>query len=273
MSDRDPFERIRQRREEEEQRLRRNRRRSMMMVLGLGVLLFVIRLAFPSGSAEENGGASSSLASSAVSSAPAAGTGTISQDGWNLILVNNENLLPQDFQVPLTTLVGSYRVDARTVDSAKAMIAAAAAEGIELQVCSAYRSVAQQERLYAAEDPVPEGQPVAVQAPGASIIRGWPWIWSARNIPAWTKALKTPRRLPGCRNTPGNMDISSATPGIRNPLPESFTSLGITALWGRHTQRRYGIWGFAWRNICRGSNPQGEAVRLCGQRISWRMGD
>ena len=115
MSDRDPFERIRQRREEEEQRLRRNRRRSMMMVLGLGVLLFVIRLAFPSGSAEENGGASSSLASSAVSSAPAAGTGTISQDGWNLILVNNENLLPQDFQVPLTTLVGSYRVDARTV--------------------------------------------------------------------------------------------------------------------------------------------------------------
>ena len=168
MSDRDPFERIRQRREEEEQRLRRNRRRSMMMVLGLGVLLFVIRLAFPSGSAEEDGGASSSLASSAVSSAPAAGTGTISQDGWNLILVNNENLLPQDFQVPLTTLVGSYRVDARTVDSAKAMIAAAAAEGIELQVCSAYRSVAQQERLYAAEDPVPEGQPVAVQAPGAS---------------------------------------------------------------------------------------------------------
>ena len=95
-------------------------------------------------------------------------TETLPSD-WNLILVSDQSLLPLDFLLPgLTEVSPGQKVDKRIVDTTKKMLADAKAAGVELQICSAYRTVKQQEELYLKEPAVAPGQPVAVQQPRAS---------------------------------------------------------------------------------------------------------
>ena len=65
-----------------------------------------------------------------------------------LLLVNSEHPLPEDFDIQLATVQGEYRVDARILEPAQKMIADAKADGIDLLVCSAYRPVDSQTRLF-----------------------------------------------------------------------------------------------------------------------------
>lgn len=65
-----------------------------------------------------------------------------------LLLVNKEHPLPEDFDIQLATVQGEYRVDARILEPAQRMIADAKADGIDLLVCSAYRPVDSQTRLF-----------------------------------------------------------------------------------------------------------------------------
>ena len=67
---------------------------------------------------------------------------------WNLIVVNAQNPLPREFQVPLVWLDDTYRIDARIEEELRQMLRDAASAGIQLKVCSAYRSVPVQRRLY-----------------------------------------------------------------------------------------------------------------------------
>ncbi len=64
---------------------------------------------------------------------------------WAYYLINEENPLSTDFTVGLEPVQGSFMLDERCADYAKQMIADAAAEGIELTVVSAYRSVQKQQ--------------------------------------------------------------------------------------------------------------------------------
>ena len=66
---------------------------------------------------------------------------------WNLILVNSPNPLPADFQVELEVVTESFKVDSRIAVPLKQMIAQAKEDGINLLICSAYRSVAYQQTL------------------------------------------------------------------------------------------------------------------------------
>jgi D-alanyl-D-alanine carboxypeptidase len=66
---------------------------------------------------------------------------------WNLILVNSENPVPRDFTVDLTRTDGGYLVDVRIADALETMIADAAAKGITLRICSAFRTVRTQKAL------------------------------------------------------------------------------------------------------------------------------
>lgn len=66
---------------------------------------------------------------------------------WNLILVNRDHLLPQDFTVDLET-IGNQRVDTRIAPAVREMIQDAKSAGIDLTICSAYRSIARQRELY-----------------------------------------------------------------------------------------------------------------------------
>lgn len=66
---------------------------------------------------------------------------------WKLVLANPTHCLPDDFSIE-TAPIQNYTMDARAVGPAKEMIAAAKADGIDLLVCSAYRPISSQRRLY-----------------------------------------------------------------------------------------------------------------------------
>lgn len=67
---------------------------------------------------------------------------------WNLILVNPDNFLPDDYSFETEQVQGNYYLDSRAAPYAKQMIADAKEEGIELQICSAIRDVELQTRLF-----------------------------------------------------------------------------------------------------------------------------
>lgn len=94
---------------------------------------------------------SSEEPSSAVSSTPDYSYTTSAPetyDGdWNLILVNSKNLLPSDFNIK-TANIGNRAMDERIISITKQMIADAKADGVDLLICSSYRSVERQETLF-----------------------------------------------------------------------------------------------------------------------------
>ena len=69
----------------------------------------------------------------------------INSEKWNLLLVNQNYILPDDFTVKTATVKGgSYSLDYRVVPYYNAMITAAEADGISLYPVSAYRTVERQ---------------------------------------------------------------------------------------------------------------------------------
>lgn len=69
--------------------------------------------------------------------------------GWNLLLVNPWNSLPEGYQVQLTDLGSGERIDRRCYHELQDMLDACRAAGMEPLICSAYRSQETQERLFA----------------------------------------------------------------------------------------------------------------------------
>lgn len=69
--------------------------------------------------------------------------GAVLQD-WELMLVNGDSPLPENYIPELETLTDMYRVDARIADNVKLMFADAKISGINLIICSAYRSIEKQ---------------------------------------------------------------------------------------------------------------------------------
>jgi D-alanyl-D-alanine carboxypeptidase len=72
------------------------------------------------------------------------------EDGeWQLILASAVSPLPEGYRPPqLETVAPGYQVDSRIAPALKRMIAEAKAEGINLMICSAYRSEERQRELY-----------------------------------------------------------------------------------------------------------------------------
>lgn len=60
--------------------------------------------------------------------------------GWNLILVNRDNYIPDDYTVELTELSNGQKVDSRIYPSLQEMFDAARAEGLGLFVADGYRT-------------------------------------------------------------------------------------------------------------------------------------
>lgn len=84
---------------------------------------------------------------------PAAETAAAEQtavqaEDWQLLLANPWHALPEDFQVELKTLPNGLQVDQRIYDDLVDMLADCKAEGLRPLVCSAYRSMEKQTRLY-----------------------------------------------------------------------------------------------------------------------------
>ena len=72
-----------------------------------------------------------------------------SPEDWNLILVNWEHLLPEDFSVPeLTRLANGHAIDSRAYPDLQRMMDGARAAGLRPTICSSYRTREKQTQLF-----------------------------------------------------------------------------------------------------------------------------
>ncbi len=73
----------------------------------------------------------------------------ISAGDWNLILVNQESPLPEDFSIPdLTQLRNGHTIDSRAYPALQSMMDAAREEGLRPLICSSYRTWEKQRELF-----------------------------------------------------------------------------------------------------------------------------
>lgn len=72
----------------------------------------------------------------------------IDPDDWRLILVNKQNPVPDGFTVKLSGISDSMQVDERIIADVYKMMDAASDDGINLMICSAYRSYDRQKTLF-----------------------------------------------------------------------------------------------------------------------------
>lgn len=67
--------------------------------------------------------------------------------GWNLILVNREHLIPNDYEMELTELSNGKKVDSRIYPELQEMFNDARAAGLDLFVADGYRTKNEQQEL------------------------------------------------------------------------------------------------------------------------------
>lgn len=72
----------------------------------------------------------------------------VNEEDWNYILVNDWNPLPVSYKLQLDVLEDGHQVDYRIVEDLGKMLFDAKAEGMDLLVCSAYRSYERQADLF-----------------------------------------------------------------------------------------------------------------------------
>jgi len=70
------------------------------------------------------------------------------KNAWNLLLVNKEHPVPEDYTFTLGVIKGSMKCDERILNPLTDMFSAAALDGINLIVCSPYRDLTRQEYLF-----------------------------------------------------------------------------------------------------------------------------
>ena len=72
----------------------------------------------------------------------------VDPEDWNMILVNPENFLPEDFTVELQEVENGHQVDKRMAAQLEAMLRAAREEGLEPMIVSSYRTHQKQDDLH-----------------------------------------------------------------------------------------------------------------------------
>ena len=76
-----------------------------------------------------------------------AGSTQNTQD-WNLILVNEDNLIPENYTVEVTELTNGQAIDKRAYPYLQEMMDDARTEGLSPIICSSYRSMEKQTKLF-----------------------------------------------------------------------------------------------------------------------------
>ncbi len=74
-----------------------------------------------------------------------------SRDDWKLILINKQNSVPEDYELTLgniNTMKGVLQCDERIIEELLAMLQAAKEDDVILQICSPYRDMEYQQRLF-----------------------------------------------------------------------------------------------------------------------------
>lgn len=74
--------------------------------------------------------------------------GAFSKEDWNLLLVNKQHPVPENYTFELGTIAGVMKCDERILPELFAMLQAAKDDGVSLVICSPYRDLARQEKLF-----------------------------------------------------------------------------------------------------------------------------
>lgn len=109
---------------------------------------------------------------SAQSEADAVGASDAGQD-WQLILVNAQHALPDDFSVELADVGSGHSVDARIASALQVMLDDCRAAGLEPLICSSYRTQQIQQSLFddKVQRLIAEGYaPNAAQAKAGTVV-------------------------------------------------------------------------------------------------------
>ena len=109
---------------------------------------------------------------SAQSEADAVGASDAGQD-WQLILVNAQHALPDDFSVELADVGSGHSVDARIASALQVMLDDCRAAGLEPLICSSYRTQQIQQSLFddKVQRLIAEGYaPDAAQAKAGTVV-------------------------------------------------------------------------------------------------------
>ena len=72
----------------------------------------------------------------------------LSVDDWQLVLVNKQHPVPEDYTFTLGTITGNMKCDIRIIDELMAMLQAAKDDGVNLVICSPYRDYNRQTVLF-----------------------------------------------------------------------------------------------------------------------------
>lgn len=72
----------------------------------------------------------------------------LSKDDWQLVLVNKQHPIPDDYEFTLGTITGNMKCDVRIIDDLMSMLHAAKEEGVDLLICSPYRDYSRQTMLF-----------------------------------------------------------------------------------------------------------------------------
>ena len=72
----------------------------------------------------------------------------LSKDDWQLVLVNKQHPVPDDYTFTLGTIKGAMKCDVRIIEDLMHMMKAAKADGINLVICSPYRDYNRQTVLF-----------------------------------------------------------------------------------------------------------------------------
>ncbi len=70
-------------------------------------------------------------------------------DDWSLILINKQNHIPDDYEFELATIRGNVKSDVRVMPHVLEMLKAAQEDGVNLYICSPYRTPEKQKILFA----------------------------------------------------------------------------------------------------------------------------
>ncbi len=75
-------------------------------------------------------------------------SGVAELDEWYLLLVNPQQTIGSDWKTAMTYIDSEYQLDSRIIEPYKAMVSAAAADGVSIYPISCYRPYSTQQRLY-----------------------------------------------------------------------------------------------------------------------------
>ena len=67
---------------------------------------------------------------------------------WKLILINKDNIIPNDYQLEVQEIEGIHKADYRIVEQIKKMLNDARKQGLDPIICSSYRTKEFQENLF-----------------------------------------------------------------------------------------------------------------------------